>query len=55
MQLLDRIVLSTLFLILAVPPSAADIYDGGCHSYNAPVKLRIGTGGAGQSGLVQCK
>ncbi|KAE8355623.1 hypothetical protein BDV28DRAFT_30676 [Aspergillus coremiiformis] len=32
--------------------STADVYDGGCKGNN-PVKLRIGNGGAGQSGLVK--
>ena len=32
--------------------AAADTYNGGCKGDN-PVKLRIGNGGAGQSGLVK--
>ncbi|KAE8363041.1 hypothetical protein BDV27DRAFT_165702 [Aspergillus caelatus] len=32
--------------------AAADTYDGGCKGDN-PIKLRIGNGGAGQSGLVK--
>jgi hypothetical protein len=37
-------------IVAAVPPSA--IYDGGIKS-DAEVALRIGNGGAGQSGLVK--
>ncbi|EER29155.1 extracellular tungstate binding protein, putative [Coccidioides posadasii C735 delta SOWgp] len=37
--------------ILAVDPE--DVYDGGYDSKHSPVQLRIGNGGAGQSGLVK--
>ncbi|KAI1918551.1 hypothetical protein LOZ58_002459 [Ophidiomyces ophidiicola] len=37
--------------IFAVEPEA--VYDGGYSSANSPVRLRIGNGGAGQSGLVK--
>ncbi|KAE8382962.1 hypothetical protein BDV26DRAFT_304518 [Aspergillus bertholletiae] len=43
---------ATLAVSLYNALAAADIYNGGCTGDN-PVKLRIGNGGAGQSGLVK--
>ncbi|OJJ51753.1 hypothetical protein ASPZODRAFT_12564 [Penicilliopsis zonata CBS 506.65] len=44
------------FMVLATSAYAvdpADIYDGGYNSSDASVELRIGNGGAGQSGLIK--
>lgn len=38
-------------LVAAQQPAA--IYDGGLNNTDAPVKLGIGNGGAGQSGLIK--
>ncbi|KAJ5652600.1 hypothetical protein N7507_010026 [Penicillium longicatenatum] len=35
--------------------TTAELYDGGCNKPDAPVHIRVGTGGAGQSGLVKDK
>lgn len=43
----------TIPALALVGLTAAELYDGGCNKPNAPVELRIGTGGAGQSGLVK--
>lgn len=47
-------VLAVFFgIVAAVDPQA--IYNGGFHSTTSPILLRIGNGGAGQSGLIKGK
>ena len=41
-----------LGVLLYTAAAVADVYDGGCTG-SSSVKLRIGNGGAGQSGLVK--
>lgn len=41
-----------LGVLLYTGAAVADVYDGGCAG-SSSVKLRIGNGGAGQSGLVK--
>ncbi|KAL2814507.1 hypothetical protein BDW59DRAFT_176439 [Aspergillus cavernicola] len=56
MLLFYKLLWPTLWLSLTAPTAAispAAIYDGGYDSGNASVQLRIGNGGAGQSGLIQ--
>ncbi len=50
--------ISAVAALLAASCSAQNpsaIYNGGYNSTNATIELRIGNGGAGQSGLVGCK
>ncbi|KAJ6070609.1 hypothetical protein N7467_011928 [Penicillium canescens] len=50
MILLNRFISLALYL---APLLVADIYDGGCPQRNKSQVLRIGNGGAGQSGLIK--
>lgn len=43
----------TIPTLALVGLTIAELYDGGCNRPDAPVHLRVGTGGAGQSGLVK--